>query len=180
MNKFIKFPLILGIVGAIATFALALVFQITDPLIQSAKNGQETEAVQSMFEGKTILVRDDIEIDDCALEGGVAAIYEAKDGETSLGIIYKITVQGYGGKVSILISISPDKMYNGYKVLDVKSETPSFGGAAVYNPSFEGSFNDLPIKGTHPSYVSGATVTTAPLARGIEAAAVHYSKNFCK
>ena len=38
MNKFVKFPLVLGIVGVICTGALSLVYEVTNPIIQDRIN----------------------------------------------------------------------------------------------------------------------------------------------
>ena len=54
MNKFIKLPLYLAIVGAITTAALATVHQFTDPIIKENKIKAEKAALQELFTEQTI------------------------------------------------------------------------------------------------------------------------------
>ena len=48
LNNFVKFPLVLGIVGAICAGALGVVYEITNPIIQAAINAKANAAIMEL------------------------------------------------------------------------------------------------------------------------------------
>ena len=53
LNKFVKFPLVLGIVGTICAGALGVVYEITNPIIQDRVNKEANAAIMELLPDMT-------------------------------------------------------------------------------------------------------------------------------
>ena len=86
MNKFAKFPLVLGVVGAICAGALGFVYQITKPIIEERLAAASLEAIREVMPSATLAtditasfsVDDGDEDDEAALmaAAGISTVYE--------------------------------------------------------------------------------------------------------
>ncbi|HHU28949.1 TPA: FMN-binding protein [bacterium] len=179
MNKFIKLPLYLAIVGALTTAALATVHQFTAPIIAENIIKAEEAALQELFEGAISVVLDEEpehKFDKNEEKSGLVSLFIVSQDDTILGYVYKSSVVGYkGGVITFLISISPDGVYNGYKVVTMQDQTSGIG-TKVADADFYEQFLDKEITSVSEIVkLDGATITTQPVVDAIKAATQHFS-----
>ena len=176
MNKFLKLPIFLGAVGMIATFVLAFVFQLTDPIIQERTAAAETESLKSMYPNSTIEVLN-TDLDECETAAGLVKVYAAKSGSSVEGYLYKCTVSGYkGGEISFIIAISSEGKYQGYKVITMTDQTSGIGDK-VAGEGFYSQFLGNQV-GVEISTIAGATISSEPVVNAIKYASAHYYENY--
>ncbi len=180
MNKFIKLPLYLAIVGAVSTAALATVYEITAPIIAEAKIKAEKAALIQIFpEAEFSLVEDAaLALDTSETSKGLEKIFAAKENGETVGYIYKGAVSGFkGGAITFLISISPDGKFNGYAVTGMTDQTQGIG-TKVADKSFYDQFLDKEITvASSILTIDGATFSSEPVVNAIKAAANHFNSN---
>lgn len=178
MNKFIKLPLYLAIVGALTTAALATVHQFTAPIIAENKIKAEKAALQELFEGASVVLDEEPghKFDKNEEKSGLVSLFIVSQDDTILGYVYKSSVVGYnGGVITFLISISPDGVYNGYKVVTMQDQTSGIG-TKVADADFYEQFLDKEITSVSEIVkLDGATITTQPVVDAIKAATQHFS-----
>ena len=125
VNQMVKFGLILGIICLAATLVLAFTYEITKPKIEEEMRQEEQTALKTImpeadsFNAKTI---DNIEY------------FEALKQSALTGYCIKVTGQGYGGYIRIIVGIDPKGVIEGVRILE-HQETPGLG-AKISDKSF--------------------------------------------
>lgn len=162
MKKFIKLPLVLGLVGAISAAVLGVVHMVTDPIIQSKLSGKSLEAIKEIL--PTADASDEITLDFAAekLEtAGITNIYEVKTSGTTVAYGYQAFGKGYGGTITILFVVSATKPeFIGMKIVG-QTETPTYGGVLLGTQSFIDQFANLDLEqvSVEVDGIAGSTVT---------------------
>lgn len=170
MNKFVKFPLVLGVVGTICAGALGVVYEITNPIIQERILAESfasiRDLVPDMEDGE--IVTDEFD-KDALSAAGITTVYDIQKDNATYAYGYQAEVTGYKPGLSFVVvfSSTEDKVI-GIKIV-ANSETNSIGGAALTNPEFIGQFNDASFDDiASADTVAGATVTTSALKNGVD------------
>ena len=105
-------------------------------------------------------------------EKSINNIYQWIDAEGQLkAVVYKVTTTGYGGDVISIVAfdITNDSIV-GFKVVSASAETR--GNATEFDFGFIG---DLSTGELSFNVMSGATVTSTAVGKGVEIAANHYN-----
>ena len=169
-NKMIKYPVILGVIALVAGLLLALVYNITNPIIEENKIKRENAIVIEMFD-------DDIGIEDIS--------DTLNDEEKSFGIYssLKVTSKGkkyYVYKVSIKDSFDGDEssyviaIDSSSKIYKLKFTSVGDSYASKYNN--DSYVNKIEGKGkltVNSDTVSGATATGKTITQSINATIDH-------
>lgn len=96
-------------------------------------------------------------------------IYRALSGKGN-GITYTASSQGYGGDVTITLTIEDERILE--LTAEGESETPTVGGKAIaqYNETVFAELSDAYIDevSTHLDAVSGATITSGAVAESFQ------------
>ena len=194
MNKFVKFPLVLGIVGVICTGALSLVYEITKEPIAQAQEAAKKQAWQAVFPEAAIEDFEAVDLDGSIAEavlaeigskGSIDEVCIVKGGE--LGYVVTTTnSEGYGGDIQITVGIAADGTVNGVSILSI-SETAGLGMKAT-EPAF---YEQYQGKQTESFYVSkdggngepidalnGATITSRAVTGAVNTALAYYLNAF--
>lgn len=179
MNKFIKLPLYLAIVGAITTAALATVHQFTDPIIKENKIKAEKAALQELFTEANDFVLDEDpahKFDKIEEKAGLSGVFIVSKDDAILGYVYKGVVTGYkGGEIVFLLSISPEGVYNGYHVVSMIEQTSGIG-TQVADEIFYEQFLEKDISSVGDIVkIDQATLSSQPVIDAIKAATKHFS-----
>ena len=190
MNKFVKLPLFLGVVGGICTAVLATTYAITNPI----KVAKELEAKNKAFEAiltdfgltaSTAKITDYViepasgeELIPAALSSkGISRKVVINNVEDQLvGAFYEGTAAGYGGDIKYQLSFK-DSVCHSFVCLS-NSETPGFGADLLANlPSIlKGQeVAELAKLNLSADFVAGCTVTSTYLVPAIAAAASDYA-----
>ena len=169
MKKTIILALFLAIVAGLSGAALSFVNSITAPIIEEAAIAKEKENLVKIYSDAEF-----VEVDtDLEAYAGLASVYKAE----GHGYVYKCSVQGYGSSpIVFLIALDDDGTYKGFEVIDCSSETSGFGSKVAEEP-FISSVKGKNI-GDSVDTISGATISSSAVVKGIDAAAQHYADNF--
>jgi Na+-translocating ferredoxin:NAD+ oxidoreductase RnfG subunit len=170
MNKFVKFPLVLGIVGVICTGALSLVYEITNPIIKDRINQEANAAILELIpdmDSANDLTNDyDSKVKN---KYKVSSVKEVIKDNDTYAYAYQVSSVGKNAGIEMLVILDADEQ----KVLKVKvlsqSETGEYWDKVVANnvvASFEGlGFDDLT---SVTDAKIGATLSVNGIAAGIE------------
>lgn len=176
-KEIIKPSIILFLVCAVITGALAYVAAVTKPIIAENDKLAKQEAMAEVLpEAKSFsdpVSFEALEKEGFPVTGTIKNIYVAPD----CGFVVEVTTKGYGGEVNMMVGIGNDKTVKGVK-LTSHNETPGLGAKAA-NPEFveqylgpipEGGF--VVVKGASKSdseieAVSGATISSRAVTNGV-------------
>lgn len=170
INKFVKFPLVLGIVGSICAGALGVVFEITNPIIQDRINQEANAAILELIpemESATDLTEDyEKEILD---EAKVSSVKEVYVGGEVYAYAYQVAGAGRNGDIVLtLILDAKEERVLKLKVLS-QSETGDYWNKIETSNALAGfenlAFADL---GTISDLKIGATVSLNGVVDGVQ------------
>ena len=174
-NKFIKFPLVLGIVGVICTGALSIVYEGTKDKIAYNKNKVAIDLMSSIVENITnaeeVLENYDTEK---AESLGVKNMYEVSDdkGVTAYGYLAEVT--GYNPGINFLLVLdSEESVIVGFSVVShSETNSGSYGGPLLNSPEFAAQFKGITFDdvASEVDFVAGSTakVTLGAVKTGVD------------
>lgn len=117
MNQLTKFGLVLGVICLIATLVLAVTYEVTKPKIEAQGHTEEGEALRAILpEAGSFTARqaDGIEY------------FDALKGNSLVGYCIKVTGNGYGGFMRIIVGVDTAGVIKGVRILE-HQETPGLG-----------------------------------------------------
>ncbi|NLM75375.1 MAG: RnfABCDGE type electron transport complex subunit G [Clostridiaceae bacterium] len=180
-KEVIKPSLILFIVCAVVTGALAYVNGITQPIIEENERIARQEAMAEVLPGSSSFSEpisyEELKEEGFPVSSTIRNIYEAVDA----GYVVEAAVKGYGGEVNMMIGIDLDKNIKGIKITS-HNETPGLGAKVADEEFLQQHYGQIPedgfkvIKGVSKSdseieAVSGATISTMAVTQGASDAA---------
>lgn len=172
MKDTIKLGVVLFFITAVCAGLLGLVNSITSPIIKEKKEVAKQEAMKLLIEGAEEF-EPILEIQ----ENEVQELYIARANSVYLGAVAKISPEGYGGAIELLVGVNNEGYVTGVQVLS-HAETPGLG-ANILKESFRGQFigKQAPIevvKGSAEegeiSAITGATITSRAITQGVNQA----------
>lgn len=161
MKKILHLTLFLAIVSAIAGGALAYANSVTAPIIAENNEKAEKAVLMEMYPDATI--KDFVEINVPEEHPTIDKIYKFGD-----MYIFKMTVSGYDGGTTFLVSINKDGMIDKYQAIS-NGDTKGIG-SKVMDADFKSSLEGKEAAGTLDT-ISGATYSSTPIIDGIHEAA---------
>jgi len=133
-----KGVLVLTVVGFISAVLLVTVNNYTVAPIAAAKEKAKTKALQEIFDFKFNLKNIK------QVQKAETTFYEiSADGKLKTIAVETSSDEGYGGKISILVGITPTCKVTGYKILS-HNETPGLGDK-ITKEKFKQQFKDADI-----------------------------------
>ena len=169
MKRAIYLACFLAIVSALAGGVLALANSLTIDKINENKIATIKSSLEVIYPGSEFAMIENYNDD----SGKITGIYYAAD----KGYIYKVTVDGFGGKGSIeyLIGFGTGGKVDGYSVV-VCQETSGFGTKVAEDP-FSSNIVGSDI-GSEYDIITGSTISSKAVIEGIDAAVKHYEANY--
>jgi Na+-translocating ferredoxin:NAD+ oxidoreductase subunit G len=182
MNAEIVRPtLVLFLCGLIITAILAVVYQVTDPIIRASAAQEQETALRKVLPDADAFdeARDPKEIsaEGITVPSTVSAVYRGTTGGQFAGYAVSVAPKGYGGKIILIAGIGPDGTLKGLTMVSM-NETPGLGTRAR-DADFLGKYAGLSAadglqvvkkasdrKGDIQA-LSGATVTSRAVTRGV-------------
>lgn len=165
VKKALHFALFLAIISTLAGGALAYVNSITAPIIAENAIAAEKANLVIIFPTATSFAPMTVENDESGL---IKAAYTAE----GVGIAYKVEVLGYAAPITFLVGFSDEGKIVGLSILDLK-DTQGIG-TRVNTPEFiDGVVGKSTTEGI--ATLSGATVSSGAVVRGIDAAKTHFN-----
>ena len=167
MKKSIYLAVFLAWISAVAGGFLAVANYVTAPVI--AENAAKAEAenlVKIFSNGETFAA-----MDFTAEKGSpIVSIYSAGDS----GYAYKVTVQGYSNPITYIVGIDKAGTFLGFEVLAI-ADTAGIG-SRVAEDEFKEKVVGKELSATVDT-LSGATVSSGAVVRGLDAVRAHFSAN---
>lgn len=181
-NDIIRLGLILAIISCVASGTLAIVNNVTSPIIARQIQEENDQARRDLLpEAQSF------ELIEGTYENGIVEVYSALNGTENVGYIIKSTTKGYGGDFDVMTGIKSDGVVSGVKLSNI-NETPGLGAKAV-ELSFIDQYQDISVE--KPAFVnknstgaeseivaiSGATITSEAVTVGVNNAMDFYNNN---
>lgn len=181
LKDVIRPSVILFIVCAIVTGALAYVNAVTKPIIEENERIAKHEAMAEVLPGSTDfsgpISPEELKAKGFPVSNAIKNVYEAGDH----GYVVEAAVKGYGGEVTMMVGIGLDRDVKGVKITS-HNETPGLGAKVAdkafleqyYGPVPDGGF--VVVKGISKSdseieAISGATISSRAVTQGVSDAA---------
>ncbi|MCI4463384.1 MAG: FMN-binding protein [Caldisericum sp.] len=186
MKSVVKFAITLGLIAAITGFALAIVYQITKPIIEAQDLKALQQGLSEIFPGDYEFVKLDKPISSGDPSVQITESYLVKDKSTqkNVGMVARVVVPGSQAPIEMLVGIKSDGTVSGVKILKL-NETAGLGANAD-NPkyyvdkknkiTFLGQFigknveKDKLIPKEDIIAMSGATITSRAVSTGVKVA----------
>jgi electron transport complex protein RnfG len=186
MKSVVKFAITLGLIAAITGFALAIVYQITKPIIEAQDLKALQQGLSEIFPGDYEFVKLDKPISSTDPSVQITESYLVKDKSTqkNVGMVARVVVPGSQAPIEMLVGIKSDGTVSGVKILKL-NETAGLGANAD-NPkyyvdkknkiTFLGQFigknveKDKLIPKEDIIAMSGATITSRAISTGVKVA----------
>ena len=165
-NKMIKYPVILGTIALIAGLLLALVYNVTAPVIEKNRNKRENAVVLEMFGDSAKIIDNSESLTKEDKDAGITSALKVN----SSYYVYKITFADSfdGDESSLVVALdSTGKIYK-LKFTETGDSYASSYNTSSYESSVKGK-NNL----TSSDTVSGATKTGNSVVKAINAAIAH-------
>lgn len=179
LNNFVKFPLVLGIVGAICAGALGVVYEITNPIIQAAINAKANAAIMELVpEMDSANDLTDTFEDSVKEDLKVSSVKEVIVDDETYAYAYQVAGAGRNGDIviTIIISAKEEKILK-LKVLS-QSETADYWNKLVSSNTLAGfenlAFSDI---GNVADLKVGATVSLGGVVDGVQKAIKFHKEN---
>ncbi|KGO12679.1 RnfABCDGE type electron transport complex subunit G [Clostridium botulinum] len=184
-NETLKLGLKLLMITAVAGLILGGAYSITQEPIAKQVEKTNSEAMKEILPKADKFVRMDGKSNDTVTE-----VNEGKSGSNTAGYAIKVLTKGYGGQIEMMVGVSKDGKVEGIKILS-HSETPGLGANAP-QPKFSGQFKgkptdkDLEVVKTAPGKdneieaMTGATITSKAVTKGVNDAVKFYKKELSK
>jgi len=175
ISKFVKFPLVLGIVGTICAGALGVVYEVTNPIIQERINLQANAAISELIPemNPATDTTKDLSADlDAELmkKYKIASVKEVTVSGEVYAYAYQVAGSGRNGDIvmMVIVSAKEEKILN-LKVLS-HSETTGYGDVLFAKDEFKSYFIGLEFSnlanGTDAS--AGATLSFGGVVGGVD------------
>ncbi len=181
-KEIIKPALILFIICAVVTGALAYVNGVTEPIIAENNRLAEQESLKEVFPGADGFLdaksAEELTAQGFAVTERISKVYEAqKNGET-IGYVVSAISSGYGGSIHLFVGISKEASITGVSLVS-HNETPGLGSKGA-EPAFKDQYlGKIPEKeftvvktAAKADYeiqaISGATTTSKGVTNGVK------------
>lgn len=157
-----KLVLILFGITAVSALLMALVNGLTQDRIASLAEDRRQAAMSAVMPGENIIFSQ-VPFD----PGTVLDMQVAYEGGILRGYCVQLTADGFGGPITLMVGVDGGSKVTGVKILD-HNETAGVGTRvddSAYLSAYRGR-----SAGTGADAVSGATVTSRAVERGVDAA----------
>ena len=170
-NKLVRYPIILGTVALIAGLLLALVYNVTAPIIAKNANIRENAEIVELFGADATITNIKDSINDTDKKAGVNDAYTVESKGTKY-YVYKVTItDGVGSDNSNAIVALKDGKVHAFRL--TKS-----GDAYSDKYASENYFNMIKGKNNlkDTDVVGGATATGEYVVKAVNATIAHYGR----
>lgn len=159
MSDIINLSLRLLIITAVAALILGYTYMVTEEPIALQIEEANINARKAVLKEASEFNEIDV---DSAKFPKVTEAYEGTNNGKPAGYVVKVTEQGYGGDLEVLIGIGADSCIKAVQILS-HSETPGLGAKAAdpgFLDQYSGISADGPVEADDVDAVTGATITS--------------------
>ena len=176
---------VLLIISLVVAGMLGVVNGMTADIIAEAKAAKKAEAMSVVLADcsfEEVAVTEDMVAASAAFESELASVYAGKDSSgAAAGYVMEVTPSGFGGAISMVVGVDAAGKVTGVSVIS-NSETAGVGTKVTQNKNNKSGVpvldqfigksaadGELTV-GTNVDAVSGATVSSKAVTRGVNAA----------
>ncbi|NWF54698.1 MAG: RnfABCDGE type electron transport complex subunit G [Syntrophaceae bacterium] len=183
MREFIQLAGILTLVSVLSGWALSYTYTITKPIIEVKRHEKKVAAIAEVLPAfNNQPEKERVEIPDS--QGNPVEFFVGKKDGTPTGVAFRSATVGYGGKISLMIGLTPEGKVYGLRVLD-QNETPGLGNKIAqesYTKQFLGkelasSRWEVKKAGGDFDQITAATVSSRAITKGIREGLALYQAN---
>ena len=160
MKNIFKYPLTLGIVGAICAFALATVHGIAQPLIDTQTELAAKQAILDLYPSAEKITDVSSNYQKLA-DYDIDIIYELTSDGAKSAYAYQVTGMGYSGDMVMLLVLDYDsETILGYTTIShTETKGGHYGDSLLSSELFDAQFNGLSFNDVEDGvdYVAGST-----------------------
>ncbi len=183
MNKSFRLGAVLLVITGLTGLILGIAYKITEEPIARSQMRQKMDALRRVLPlGETFEKRTLPE----ASEEGFFEMYEGYKEDVLIGYALTLATKGYAGDILLMVGVSREGVVSGVQILG-HQETPGLGARATES-SFLDQFHGKstpPLKVVKPpsredgiQAITGATITTRGVARGVDKALIFVTEHF--
>jgi Na+-translocating ferredoxin:NAD+ oxidoreductase subunit G len=183
MKEHLRLGIILAVITSIAGLLLGFVHESTKAAIEenSKLNKEQISIVMPQANSVTKM---NLTFDKTSI---IQEVMEAYQGNELIGHLLKVNAKGFHGNIDILVGISKDEKITGINIIS-HSETPGVG-SKVEKQDFKDRFKEksikelfkvikaAPAKENEVEGVSGASVSSAAVTKGVNDAVEYFKAN---
>lgn len=148
-KKTIIYPtIVMLLICIVITLALSVTNAVTAPKIAEITEKNTNSAMEAVMEAD-MYVKCELEVS----KSEAVTYHKAVKDDKVAGYIFTVSEKGYGGDISVMVSVNPDCTVNMVQILDASNETPGLG-QNVTKEEFYGQFEG---KGYGVQTVKGGT-----------------------
>ncbi len=169
----------LFLITSISAFVLAVVNNITAPIIEKNTNEKQEIAMKSVIEKAVRFEKSDMSaLALVELPCAITDVYNAVDShDETIGYAVTVSTSGYGGEILLTVGIDSDLKVTGIDVIS-HSETPGLGENCTkpqFKEQFVGKENGIEVvkndaTGNQVDAISSATITSKAVTDGVNCA----------
>ena len=167
MKKIIHLTVFLAVVAGLAGAALSFANNMTAPIIEENNLKAEKENLAVVFPNAKEFEIVNIK---SGADKSIKTIYKTETDD----YVYKVSVVGFKDNIIFMLGIQNDGTIKDFVVL--QNNDTSGIGTQVNNENFKAKFVGQKI-GSNVDTISGATVSSSAVVRGIDAVAQYHSAN---
>lgn len=174
-----KLALVLFIITALTTLALASVNAMTAPIIAANTEKKVVEAQQIVLDADEFRDSNVKDFSPSAEGVEVTGVKLGYSGEEFAGyVVTSVCGEGYGGDIEVMVGIDTDKKVTKIEIMSL-SETPGLGANAqkdTFKAQYGGKSSGIAVKkgggasGNEIDAISGATITSKAVTKAVNAA----------
>jgi electron transport complex protein RnfG len=173
MREFLQLAGILTLVSVLSGWALSYTYTITKPIIEVKRYEKKVAAIAEVlppFNNQP----DKEAVKIPGKQGEAVEFYVGKKDGTPTGVAFRSTPVGYGGKISLMIGVTPEGKVYGLRVLE-QNETPGLGNKATkdaylrqfLSKDLTSSRWEVKKRGGDFDQVTAATISSRAITKGI-------------
>jgi len=117
MNQMARFGIVLGVICLTATLVLAVTYHITKPKIDEQMRLEERKALEAILPEADTFTEKSVD--------GIG-YFEALKGDRLVGYCVRVTANGYGSFIRMVVGVKPDGVIEGVEIIE-NQETPGLG-----------------------------------------------------
>ena len=164
----IKLAYILAIIGLICAGIIAIVHEITIPIIEKRSWLEKQQNFETFFEGVTRFEEVQINEEKCKSLTTVYHLYDRND--MNIGDVYELKTKGYGGDIQLLVAYDTQtQTLLQLSYIGSFNETPGFG-SRVKEDEFLSQITHRFVEEVEINTLTGATITSTAIKDAVEEA----------
>lgn len=169
ITEIFKVAIILFVITAVAAAILAIVNDVTAPVIAENNRIAQETAMKAVLPEASEFVKEEISLE----EGSIVSEVYSSD----RGYAVKVAPNGYGGAISMIVGVDNDLKVTGVEIIS-QSETAGLGAKCTndeFKAQFAGKTENIGVskngaKDNEIDAISSATITSKAVTKGVNEA----------